>query len=246
MKAPTIYHYDRDSGEYLGDGIADPSPLEPGVWHMPAHSTRRRPPKVTAGKAAVFDVDGQQWKVVMDQRGDYYRTSDGERVRLHALNVAPEKAGLTVKPRPSSDHVWSDGDWVKTAFALPPGASLDIVKGNFSAQIDDLAASVYAHATRFRHEYEEREAAALAYKKAMYAGSPGTWITSYAKASGKDEREAADFILMKAKAHSKALSQLAAQRMRKSEVMSAADAASAKAAFDDVMKRITQLGHALK
>jgi hypothetical protein len=39
-----IFHYHPETGAFLGDGVADPSPLEPGVWLIPAHATAEEPP----------------------------------------------------------------------------------------------------------------------------------------------------------------------------------------------------------
>jgi hypothetical protein len=54
-----IWHYDPDSGLLLGDGIADPSPLEPGVWLVPAHATTAAPPDPVADKDIIWD--GAAW-----------------------------------------------------------------------------------------------------------------------------------------------------------------------------------------
>lgn len=54
-----IYHYHPDSGEYMGTGVADPSPLEPGVWLIPANATQVIPPLPTAGKVRRWS--GAEW-----------------------------------------------------------------------------------------------------------------------------------------------------------------------------------------
>lgn len=43
MKTKTVYQYDV-AGRYLGEAEADESPLEPGVYHLPARTTEQAPP----------------------------------------------------------------------------------------------------------------------------------------------------------------------------------------------------------
>ena len=49
-----IYHYHPITKEYIGEGVADESPLEPGVFLIPAYATDI-PPKFKEGKATVFN-----------------------------------------------------------------------------------------------------------------------------------------------------------------------------------------------
>jgi hypothetical protein len=54
-----IYHYHPDSAVYLGCSCADASPLEPGVFLIPAQATAVAPPTAKEGEHAVFD--GADW-----------------------------------------------------------------------------------------------------------------------------------------------------------------------------------------
>lgn len=49
-----IYHYHPATGEYLGEGLADPSPLEPGKYLVPANATATAPPTAMTGKVRVW------------------------------------------------------------------------------------------------------------------------------------------------------------------------------------------------
>ena len=62
-----IHHYHPQTGECLGAGAADPNPLEPGEWLVPAHATPEAPPEVPEGLAAVWQ--GEAWALVEDHRG---------------------------------------------------------------------------------------------------------------------------------------------------------------------------------
>ncbi len=56
-----IYHYHPVSGEYVGKSVADPSPLEPGKYLIPAHATDAVPPTPGDGQVAVWA--GTAWVV---------------------------------------------------------------------------------------------------------------------------------------------------------------------------------------
>jgi len=49
-----IYHYHPATFEYLGPGMADPSPLELGAWLVPGSATTISPPAPVAGKVRRF------------------------------------------------------------------------------------------------------------------------------------------------------------------------------------------------
>ena len=53
MTNKTVYQFDL-AGLYIGDTIADESPLEPGVFHLPARTTEIAPP-------AIFDGFWPRW-----------------------------------------------------------------------------------------------------------------------------------------------------------------------------------------
>jgi len=63
-----IYHYHHETGEYLGQGHADPSPLEPGVWLIPAGATSIAPPLPYPGKIRRFV--GGAWEFVDPPRDE--------------------------------------------------------------------------------------------------------------------------------------------------------------------------------
>lgn len=56
-----IYHYNATSGAYSGESLADESPLEKGVFLIPAHATTLPPPNVNTGEYAVWA--GNKWEV---------------------------------------------------------------------------------------------------------------------------------------------------------------------------------------
>ena len=57
-----IYNFNPASGLYLGESEADESPLEPGVFLIPAHATDIAPPdEFPAGSAPFFR--GDVWQI---------------------------------------------------------------------------------------------------------------------------------------------------------------------------------------
>lgn len=56
-----IYNYDH-GGFYISSGVADESPLEPGIFLIPGMATAIRPPAVNDGELARWT--GEKWEAV--------------------------------------------------------------------------------------------------------------------------------------------------------------------------------------
>lgn len=56
-KTKTVYSFHPETREYLGTEVADESPLEPGVWLIPANATESAPPVIPEGYVALFATD---------------------------------------------------------------------------------------------------------------------------------------------------------------------------------------------
>ena len=59
MATQIVYQLD-SQGFYVGQAIADESPLEPGAWLIPAGCVTVEPPRAPAGMACQWD--GLQWR----------------------------------------------------------------------------------------------------------------------------------------------------------------------------------------
>lgn len=91
-----IWNLNPVTGEYLGQSIADDSPLEPGVYLIPAHATDVPPPEIGEHQAAVFR-DGAAL-IVPDWRGHRYWLADGSSHIITELGVVPPAEALDEKP----------------------------------------------------------------------------------------------------------------------------------------------------
>lgn len=58
-----IYNFDRQSGVFLSESDAEPSPMEPGTFLTPAFATAIPPPSAPAGAVAVFNRSKSRWSV---------------------------------------------------------------------------------------------------------------------------------------------------------------------------------------
>ena len=108
MTTKTVYNYNPDTGEYLGPETAHESPMEPGVYLMPAHSTEVEPPETGEHQAAVYS-DGA-WTLVEDHRGEvWYDTATQERHEIKTLGIVPETWTQIVPTDPES--IWNGAAW---------------------------------------------------------------------------------------------------------------------------------------
>ena len=56
-----VYAYHPVTGAFIGTTEADESPLEPGVYHLPAQTTDQKPPRARKGHFPAFDVKSGKW-----------------------------------------------------------------------------------------------------------------------------------------------------------------------------------------
>lgn len=98
-----IYRYHPLSGLFIGAEEADESPLEPGVFLIPAHATEAPPPVTGDREAAVFGEDG--WTLQPDWRGTVYYTADGARHEITELGETPPADALDAPPAPTEDQL---------------------------------------------------------------------------------------------------------------------------------------------
>ena len=87
-----IYNYDGTTGEYLFTSLADLSPLEKGVYLIPANATTLAPPTAQVGYARVFG--GSTWVQIRDLRGTKYWLSDGSENIMSTLGALPSGASV--------------------------------------------------------------------------------------------------------------------------------------------------------
>jgi len=61
MSSKEVYSYHQESGIYTGKVLAYESPLEPGIYHIPALATEKNPPLLKDDELAYF-INGK-WQI---------------------------------------------------------------------------------------------------------------------------------------------------------------------------------------
>lgn len=124
----------------MGESIADESPLEPGVYLIPSCATTIEPPNYNPGTIPFFK--GDNWDVVEDRRGVWYRIPTGESYevynpleeQLNATRIAPPDLTRYLQPH---EYVWTGDNWEVIPIPEPTpleklekaGLSVDDLKG---------------------------------------------------------------------------------------------------------------------
>lgn len=111
MQTKNVYSYSKDTGEYSGETVAFESPLEPGVFHIPAYATETETPPYVDGEVLVYDAGADRWLIKADFRGsEYYDTETQERHVIEEIGIEPDKAWTNITPD-DSEAVWTGRAW---------------------------------------------------------------------------------------------------------------------------------------
>lgn len=115
----TVYHYDGVSREFLGTGTADVSPLEPGVYLIPANATTNQPPEPQEGYACVWD--GKAWAQEEDHRGEQGYVNGIPRI-ITELGPLPDRWSdeytVTDAERELRERAWRDDELAQVVARL--------------------------------------------------------------------------------------------------------------------------------
>lgn len=150
---------------------------------------------------------------------------------------------ILVGRQPTKLHKWSGKSWIVDE-KKKTEIKRKLIK-NLVDSIDDTAANISARWTRFAEEYKEREAAAIAFKEANFAGEVSVYISSFATVAGLDNQSAALLILQQAEKLRALQQQLAVQRMRKYELKrEEVSDEELKRIHDDIVSKMRQLAEA--
>ena len=150
---------------------------------------------------------------------------------------------ILVDRQPTELHKWNGNSWIVDE-KKKTEIKRELIK-NLVDSIDDTAANISARWTRFAEEYKEREAAAIAFKEANFAGEVSVYISSFATVAGLDNQSASLLILQQAERLRALQQQLAVQRMRKYELKhEALSDEELKNIHDDIVSKMRQLAEA--
>ena len=114
-----IYNYHPDYKYFYCESEADPSPLEPGVFLIPAHATDIKPPTCELNQIQIFNETS--WDIIEDKRGTYYSTQTQQVIENYNPLISPENATTQQPPEVTEGYklTWND-EWVLEELPPPP------------------------------------------------------------------------------------------------------------------------------
>lgn len=120
-----VYNYDANTKEFLSQSQAQKSPLEEGVYLIPANATEIKPNQ-KEGYVCVFDEKEQKWKHVKDLRGiKLYHKNTKEMIVCSELGFDDSEY---TNLEPSEFSIWSDDSWREDENAKARALKLEQIK----------------------------------------------------------------------------------------------------------------------
>jgi hypothetical protein len=183
MDGMTVYQTNA-AGVYVGEALARESPLEPGVYLIPARAVTVAPPAVPEGHAVVWDEAAGAWSLVEDHRGrTIYATATAEAMTMVALGPIP--AGYTDQV-PPAHPIWVNGAW-SVDLAAVIAARREIVQAEkFRVRdagflVDGVLFDSDQGARLAYLEFAMELASDPSYSNPHWKASPGIWVTMNAE-----------------------------------------------------------------
>jgi len=160
MTIKLIYNYHPDTLEFISVGEADVSPLEPGVFLIPAHATEVPPKDAGVFEAVVFDPTISEWALVPDYRG----------AALFSTTTKLQIPQYEIKLRDTLESL-------NATFDAPTGPYYDFIDGKWVENVEAKKATIQKHLTGFIQEHLDLTAQAHGYDNihsaALRAGFEG-------------------------------------------------------------------------
>jgi hypothetical protein len=197
MTHKTAYCFSPVTGEYSGEEVAQPSPLEPGEYLLPANATFTKPPSGDADEIAVWS--GERWIVRQDWRGREYWLPDGTHHIISDIGEGKPQEALEAPPPPSLETVKQQA---LTTIASHHAQALNELTGNATLEERDT--------------WPVKAEAALAWSRGSASEAQINLLTGEAKAMGEEIDDLVAKISARSDAYH-ALVGMAAGLKRKSE-----------------------------
>ena len=103
-----IFHYSKNTGEFLYASEPKIDPLDPERILVPALATEITPPVAGPNEVAVFLAG--QWAILDDYRGTLYWTADHEQHEIDEISYTVP-AGASTEPPPTEQSILDGGSW---------------------------------------------------------------------------------------------------------------------------------------
>lgn len=151
MTSKTVFQTDH-LGLYVGEALAENSPMEPGVWLLPRGCTDVAPPVIPEHKAAYWD--GLEWHLIDSYQGlTVYNTETRAPLVIDRLGALP--VGYTLEV-PGPGQIWRFEHWiddVPAVIELRYVEQLSAINAACAAQING---GFWSEVLGERHFYQTR------------------------------------------------------------------------------------------
>lgn len=144
----TAYSYSAETGEYLGEAKAWESPLEAGVYHLPANAAYTAPPTPKEHEAARWNMETGAWELVSDYRGEtYWDKATREKVEIKELGISPAQELTDIEPT-DPEAKWNGTAW-EIPLAVYRKRKRNEVKASFNSYVSGCITTTQGYKMQF-------------------------------------------------------------------------------------------------